>query len=401
MFIGTIHSFCFFMLKEIDPSYRSFDVLDDPKRVAFVSKPQNFFGLLKLVRLKNAHKLRHYDTIDRFLEAADIVMTEDLDPSKLSDRRFAECYLAYRNLLETEKYFDFTSIMHVLVKTVKADRRKQKELESRVKHVIVDEYQDVNRIQEMLIEILSKGADSVCVVGDDDQNIFHWRGSDVGIIRAFKQRYTKYNVTDVNIATNFRSTDAIIHTARSFIEHNKERLSKNMMSSKNLKRKYEEGDLFYRHFADDREEFGFILEKIKGLNGTDFIDKRNNPFALSYSDFAVLVRTNEDASRIVDFLDRNHIPCISHSGTSIFERPVTELAMDCIGYVFSTRGYSTSDAPRLEDLKTRYRTIFDKNQFPRAKPESFSKKLALVKKETDKVLGMFDITTNHFGSLHV
>ena len=63
-----------------------------------------------------------------------------------------------------------------------------------------------------------------------------------------------------------------------------------MMSSKSLTRKYEEGDLFYQHFADDGEEFGFILKKIKELNGTDFIDKRNHPFALSYSDFAILAR---------------------------------------------------------------------------------------------------------------
>ena len=236
MFIGTIHSFCFFMLKEIDPSYRSFDVLDDPKRVAFVSKPQNFFKNLKLVGLKKSHNLRHYDTIKRFLESADIVMTEDIDTRKLSNKRFAECYLAYRNLLEEEKYFDFSSIIHKFVKAVKEDREKQKEIASRVKHVIVDEYQDVNKIQEMLLEILSKGADSVCVVGDDDQNIYHWRGSDVGIIRAFKQRYKKYNVTDIHIDTNFRSTDAVIHTARYFIEHNKVRLSKNMTSRKNLKR---------------------------------------------------------------------------------------------------------------------------------------------------------------------
>lgn len=78
-------------------------------------------------------------------------MTEDLDPRKMSDRRFVGCYLAYRNLLEAEKYFDFSSIMHKFVKTVKGDRAKQKELENRVKHVIVDEYQDVNRIQEMLL----------------------------------------------------------------------------------------------------------------------------------------------------------------------------------------------------------------------------------------------------------
>ena len=399
MFIGTIHSFCFFMLKEIDPTYRSFDVLDDPKRVAFISKGQNFYSKLKLVGLQKHHGLRFYDTISKFLKGADIVMTEDIDPAKLSDRRFAECYHAYRSLLEEEKYFDFSSIMHRFVETVRTDPLKLKELGSRVKHIIVDEYQDVNRIQEMLVEILSKGADSVCVVGDDDQNIYHWRGSDVGIIRTFNNRYRRYKVSDVHIDVNFRSTGAIIHTARNFIEHNKERLSKNMMSSKYLTRKYEEGDLFYRHFTDDGEEFGFILNKIRKLNGTDFIDKHNNPFALSYSDFAILVRTNEDASRIVDFLDNHDIPCISHSGTSIFERPVTQLAMDCIGYIFSTRGYSVEETPQLEGLKSQYASIFNKKQFPQADPRSFSSKLNLIKVEGGKLLAKESKGKDYFGDL--
>ena len=383
MFVGTIHEFCFFMLKEIDPPYRSFDVLDDAKRIAFVSKRQNFYGKIKLSGLMEHHNLRYYQTINRFLQGADIIMTEDIDPENLSDRRFAESYLLYRDLLEEEKYFDFSSIIHTFVDNIKNDPEKLELLGTRIKHVVVDEYQDVNRIQETLIELLSVRAESVCVVGDDDQNIYHWRGSDVKFIRTFRERYNKYNVTDVYINVNFRSTHAIIHTARKFIEKNKQRLPKKMVSNKKLPRPHIEGDIFYRHFRDDAEEFGFIVDKIKNLYGTDFLDKHNRSFSMSFSDFAILVRTNEDAAIIVNFLESHDVPCISYSGTSIFERPVTQLAMDCIAFVFNCRGYRDSDTPGIEVLEDLYSTVFDLKQFSQASSRAFILKIKKIRKEID------------------
>lgn len=386
MFVGTIHAFCFFMLKEIDPSYRSYDVLDEPKRIAFLAKKQNFYYKIKLVELMEHHNMRHYPTIYKFLDGADIIMTEDIDPSKLSDKIFRDCYLTYRKLLEEEKYFDFSSIMHTFVKKVKKDKKKLKALNQRVKHVILDEYQDVNTVQEMLLEILSRGAESVCVVGDDDQNIYHWRGSDVSIIRSFKERYgKKYKVTDVKIGTNFRSTDSIIHTAQSFIEHNKLRLSKKMVSNPRLKRKYENGDIVHHHFEDDDEEFGFMVDKIKELQETDFLNKSNKPFSLSYSDFAVLARTNDDAARALEYLDAAGIPCVARNGISIFERPVVVLAMDCIGYVFGCRGYNKQEVPELDELHSRYNAIFSNAGFPKADPDLFANRLEAVRRDADKI----------------
>ena len=126
-----------------------------------------------------------------FVASADIVMTEDVDLDMMSDTEnnmaFKKCYEAYRETLRNDKYFDFTSIMKELVDLLKRDSKAMKKANDRVKHVTVDEYQDVNSVQESLVEILSKGAKSVCAVGDDDQNIYNWRGSNVGIIRNFKK----------------------------------------------------------------------------------------------------------------------------------------------------------------------------------------------------------------------
>ncbi|QQG48737.1 MAG: ATP-dependent helicase [archaeon] len=387
MFVGTIHSFCFQMLKELVPEYRSYDVLDDPKRVAFLSKGANYFYNIGLVRLEKTHGLWYFQTIDRFIESADIVMTEDVDPDRITDRRFAECYGNYRASLDREKYFDFSSVMHAFVSLLRDNREVRKAVHARIKHVVVDEYQDVNRIQDLLVELLSEGADSVCVVGDDDQNIYHWRGSDVSIIRSFAKKYgRRYRVTEGRLSTNFRSTGAIIDTARSLIEHNDERLAKEMEPSRKLPRKSEPGDIIYHHFGSDNEEYSFILDKIRELLGTDFLDKRNNPFSLSYSDFAVLVRSNADAAKVVAFLDRNHIPCVAYSGTSVFEAPEVVLAMNCIAYLFGAKSYPDfGKTPTLSQLGEAYKAVFDR-RFTEAKVEKFIVGMARVRKEADALL---------------
>ncbi|MGI0015642.1 MAG: 3'-5' exonuclease, partial [Nitrososphaera sp.] len=193
-------------------------------------------------------------------------------------------------------------------------------------------------------------------------------------------------VLDVHLDTNFRSTDAVIHSARTFIEHNRQRLPKNMISNRRLQRKHEDGDIVHHHFRNDPEEFSLILEKIRELHGTDFLDKRNNPYSLSYSDFAILVRTNEDAARIVDFLDDHDIDCIAYSGISVFERPVVQLAMNCLAYVFACNGYNLNRVPELGSLRNEYASIFPTEQYSLADPRNFTKKLGAIKSQADAII---------------
>ena len=237
MFIGTIHEFCYRMIMEVDPAYRTYDILDDARRVAFLAKPNNFFENVGLVRLKEHYGLRHYDTINRFMYSTDIMLMDNISPKDLDDKRFAECFEKYLQTLDDERYFDFSTIIHKFVTEIMNDPEKRKAVSDRIKHVVLDEYQDVNGQQELLLSLLSKDADSVCVVGDDDQCIYHWRGSDPSLITTFKERYQDgYDVTQINLGTNFRSTDAIVHTAASLIRNNPNRLKKSMTHNRKLER---------------------------------------------------------------------------------------------------------------------------------------------------------------------
>jgi len=392
MYVGTIHSFCFLMLQELDPKYKSYDVLDDAKRVAYISKYRNFCRM-NLWPLKKStvsgKKIGYYTTIDRFIYSADVMMMEDVNPSKLTNKHFKHAYKEYRKMLEEDKYLDFSSMIHKLVHLLRNNNGKLKKFNERVKHLTLDEYQDVNKLQEELVELISIGAESICVVGDDDQCIYQWRGSHIDFIIEFKDKYSKkFDVVDCPLSTNFRSTDAIVHTAEKFIRKNKKRIAtKNMTHNPDLERKYENGDIIHKHFKNEDGEFDFIVTKIRELDGTEFIDKKNKLFSLSLGDFAVLVRTNADAARIIPYFESQGIDCVAYSGNSVFEREEVLLAMDCIAYVFNCRGYTskTDNPPLLSILKTRYAKVFDKKRFPKSNINEFDKKLKEIKKDIDKI----------------
>jgi DNA helicase-2/ATP-dependent DNA helicase PcrA len=115
------------------------------------------------------------------------------------------------------------------VRQIASDKKLQKRLATRIKHVFVDEYQDINPIQECIIKLLHDLGALVSIVGDDDQTIYQWRGSDITNIRTFSDRYP--GVQQIRLQENFRSSRGIVETARDFISQNTERLPKAMIST--------------------------------------------------------------------------------------------------------------------------------------------------------------------------
>ena len=394
MYIGTIHGYCAMLLKEIEPAYRSFDVLDEAMRIAWLNKYENYMVKVGLKKLQDSLSSQSYvsrfKVMDMFVASADIVMTENVNLAKINrneqDRAFRECYKGYRKALQDDKYFDFTSIIRELVDLLKKEKKFLKKVNGIIKHVTVDEYQDVNSIQEELVEILSSGAKSVCVVGDDDQNIYNWRGSNVGIIRDFAKKYSsKYSVTEVNLDINYRSTEEVISTCRGFIENNTNRLAKAMVHNKELSREYEDGDILHRHFQTEEEEFRFIVTKIRELIGSDFVSKHGKKFSLSYGNIAILVRSNSDGSRITNYLSQNNVEAISYGGQSVFKNPEVELAMDCISFVFSCKSYTQNNLT-VEEFKKRYKIVFPSARYAESDADEFVKKLQTIKSNADSKL---------------
>ena len=187
MFAGTAGAFCLREIGRLRPEYRAYEVLDSARRAAFVDRWYQAIGL-KGLRRGGARK---WKTIRAFCESIDRLAWEGIPADRLSDGEFAGCYGRYLGKLKDERLFDRASVARALLYELDGDRAALARLNGAVKHVVVDEYQDADGLQERLLEHLSKGAESVCVVGDDDQSIFQWRGGDVRHILGFPEKYRR------------------------------------------------------------------------------------------------------------------------------------------------------------------------------------------------------------------
>lgn len=367
MYVGTIDAFCLYMLKKIKPQYRAFEVLDGARRAAFLSR---WYRKIELDRLDGGGG--KWRVIEEFGDSVDRAVTEGVDMSRVR-REFAECSARYSEKLREERFFDFVGVISALVEALQDGPAYLARVGEEVKHVVFDEYQDVNRIQERLLELLSRGADSVCVVGDDDQNIFQWRGSDISHIRRYAEKYAEYGVSTEQLGTNYRATDALVSMAGRFIARNRSRIPKSMSAHAGQPNRFEPGDIAHRHFGSDSDEFGFVRDTMESLRGTAFAGRGGRVRPLSYRDMAVLVRTNKDASRAAKALSGRGIPCVTDSGAGIFERPVVALALDCMMHAFG------EEIP-AGDLAAKYAEAV-----PGGDARAFAEKMARVRAEAERV----------------
>ncbi len=333
MFVGTIDSFCLAMLKRLDPKYHAYDVLLNLERVAFIDVHRERLGISKLDGSTYGYKIK------KFCNTADIVTKESIPPHKIPDVDFAASYKEYLRALDDEKFMDFGIVAGRLLDLLSSDRGNLAQLG--VTHLVVDEYQDVDPQQQRLIEMLSEGAISVCAVGDADQTIFQWRGSDPGRLDEFKEKTEDKNGTTVELATNYRATDGLVKCASRLIAHNHAGKTE-MRADPSQPNRFGHGDLVYKTLAGREETCEFIHRSIMSLAGRRF-ETKDGGHSITYGDMAVLVHTNRDAADVAKFLRSNNIECEVEGGTAGFRDNVAKLALDCLLYALGPRDRRTMD----------------------------------------------------------
>lgn len=290
MYVGTIHAFCLDLLKTEVPKYLKFDVLNEVQQSLFIDRHSSKSGLTTSTDLAG-RKLERYKDTPHYLSAVSILREGDVDPKAVAGCSVAAGLDAYRSLLDETRYFDYSSIMEAAIDVLNFEKAIRNRLAERIKHVIVDEYQDVNPIQEAIVWSLHRLGAKICVVGDDDQTIYQWRGSEVQNILTFQSRYPK--VTQRRLEENFRSSQGVVETARPFIEQNKDRLPKKMRPTD--AQAHEQGDIVALSFANPDEEAAHIAQTINSLRGvaikepTEDDPKRMR--GISWSDMAILLRS--------------------------------------------------------------------------------------------------------------
>ncbi|MDO9016938.1 MAG: UvrD-helicase domain-containing protein, partial [Myxococcales bacterium] len=172
MFVGTIHGFCLDLLQRESPEFLKYAVLDDVRQKLLVERHPQRSGMALTTRHPDGAPLNAWEDTSAYLSALDVLRQADLIPERLEGVSALQGLAAWRELLESQRYLDYTAIMEHAVRALRERDDLRARLRARVRHVIVDEYQDVNPIQERVVAALAGLGAWLCVVGDDDQTIY-------------------------------------------------------------------------------------------------------------------------------------------------------------------------------------------------------------------------------------
>lgn len=349
MFVGTIHSFCLRMLQS-PPLYKflKFSVLSDVQQRLLIDRYYQKSGLTQVPLLKGGTLQRWQDS-RLYQQLLSVLGEGQVDYEKIS-ADVKNAVAQYHGLLNDKRYLDYTTIMTEALNEIRSNKALRVALSSQLKFLVVDEYQDVNSLQEALIRELHMLGANICVVGDDDQTIYQWRGSDVTNIIDFKKRYA--NVKQVPLNENFRSSKGVVLSARKVIENNPDRLPKKMESVGT--QIYANDDVLALKFEDVEEEALWLAEKIVLLHKTAYKDRPDSePRGLSYADMAVLLRSvKHDAQPIIEALKAARIPYIVGGMNGLFDTHEIQTVREVFYFLadFTPQGDIPVTIKRLQQL---------------------------------------------------
>ena len=222
---------------------------------------------------------------------------------ELNKRNIANIYREYQKQLKNSNAMDFDDI---ICKTVELFEKFPEILEyyqDRFQYIMVDEYQDTNMAQFRFIRLLADKYRNLCVVGDDDQSIYKFRGADIQNILSFENVYPE--ATIIKLEQNYRSTQNILDVANSVIKYNKDRRDKSLWSENGTGNK-----IFYNEYGNAFEEAGGIAADLKNR-----VEK-----GADYKDFAILYRTNAQSRAIEEKLVQSSIPYKVYGGVNFYGR---------------------------------------------------------------------------------
>ena len=218
-------------------------------------------------------------------------------------RKIGEAYRLYEKLLRDADAMDFDDMIVNTVKLLEENEEVRTRYQNRFRYVMVDEYQDTNHAQYRLTSLLAGGSGNLCVVGDDDQSIYRFRGATIENILSFEEQYHKAKV--IRLEQNYRSTQNILDAANAVISHNTERKGKNLWTANGPGEKIVVDNAF-----DEQEESTFIadtiMDSVKG--------------GRKWSDHAVLYRMNAQSNAIERTFVRMGVPYRVIGGHRFYER---------------------------------------------------------------------------------
>lgn len=342
MFVGTIHAYCFRILQQYVPRYENFDVLDDHRLTAFLTRYD------KTIEIRPHVHSKLFEGIRIFGRNVQVVENELISVGGLKEP-FRGVYERYLDLLEEHRFLTYGQQITRAVEELKKPEVFDA-IHGPLRHLIVDEYQDINPAQETLIRLLATDPVHLCVVGDDDQSIYQWRGSDVSNIVSFKARYEK--VREFSITTNRRSRPKIVAHANGFGASIQGRLPKEMEEHR---RPSGTPEVVCWQGETEADQARVIASSIRRFH---------DEHGYAYRDMAVLCRGRVSFEAILTALEHEHVPVQPGGRTLLFSTPEADLFGRTMCWLVEHKwragqfGWSREEEVDLGDLLARYRTLY-------------------------------------------
>jgi len=312
LWIGTFHSLCCRILRREIERFglsRDFCIYDEYDSCNLIRS---------ILKTFNMHEALYKGISSRLSTLkASLIGPDDLLKNEDTygfDEKCVRVYVRYQEELRRNNALDFDDLIMYTVRLFEEYPKVLKRYQDEFSYIMIDEFQDTNLSQYRLSKLLASKSRNICVVGDDDQSIYRFRGANVRNILAFKDDFSKTKV--IRLEQNYRSTRYILNAAGGVISCNSMRMPKRLWTDRTDGEK-----LLYCIASTEREEAGYIARTIKEL----YLKA-----GYSYSDFAVLYRLNQQARTLEDAMRDNGIPYKVIGGLSFYHRKEVK---DIISYL--------------------------------------------------------------------
>jgi len=305
--ISTFHSFCVRLLRrdgdplaQVRPGFtRRFSIYDEDDQLAIVKATYRALGLDEKEFMQYRAALSRISQAKNLKQGPEDFYKQATDPKA---QKLAVVFEEYEKALRTSNALDFDDLLLETVRLLQHDEATRDAWNRRLSYIMIDEYQDTNRSQYELMRLLSRQHSNVCVVGDEDQSIYSWRGADIRNILDFERDFPKAKV--IRLERNYRSTKNILAAAGAVVENNQERKGKKLWTEADAG---EPVTIYAGHDAEN--EALFIADSIEKVLGQD-----------PDGHVAVLYRTNAQSRQIEEALRRYGRRYIVVGGFSFYQR---------------------------------------------------------------------------------
>ncbi len=232
----------------------------------------------------------------------------------------ADIYPDYQKQLKTQNSVDFGDLLYLTVKMLEENEEIKKHYQDKYNYLLIDEYQDTNNAQYKFARLLSEKHQNICVVGDDDQGIYAWRGADIKNIQSFEDDFDK--VTVIKLEQNYRSTKNVISAAVAVIHQNSKRVEKNLWTDNNT------GENITVYQARDQEdEAEYVVESIKHLQD----------MKVPLSNIAILYRTNYQSRAVEEALLKSSVSYKLVGGFRFYERKEIKDILSYLKFIYNIK----------------------------------------------------------------